>query len=277
MKSQSNKSVTRTKKTTPRKKTTGTKKKAPKKKTTVVKKSGAKKQPTRGKKTATVKKKTTGVKKTTAAKKKTSGKKKIDAKKKTTIVKKTGTKKKAAATKKKTTGKKKAQVAKKVPGKKKLPAKKKPAGKKTRESKSPLVKAPFRAYCGGKPYVFISYSHNDMKNVFNIIKQLHKSGYRIWYDEGIEPGQEWPEIIGSRIVKCKQFLLFMSPFAAKSRNVRNELYLASDEKKEIIVVFLEKTRLLSGIKLQIGTSDSINKYDTTSEEFLKALRALLKK
>jgi hypothetical protein len=64
------------------------------------------------------------------------------------------------------------------------------------EQKAPAVRPPFPAYRGTMPYIFISYSHADMKEVFRIIKQLNSSRYRIWFDEGIEPGNEWPEVVG---------------------------------------------------------------------------------
>ena len=37
-----------------------------------------------------------------------------------------------------------------------------------------------------------SYAHADGEVVFREIQRLHESGYRIWYDEGIEPGNDWP-------------------------------------------------------------------------------------
>jgi hypothetical protein len=51
------------------------------------------------------------------------------------------------------------------------------------EQKAPAVRPPFPAYRGTMPYIFISYSHADMKEVFRIIKQLNSSRYRIWFDD----------------------------------------------------------------------------------------------
>ncbi len=110
-----------------------------------------------------------------------------------------------------------------------------------------------------------------MKAVFSIIKKLHRKRYRIWYDEGIEPGNEWPEIVGKAIVNCTQFLVLMSPHAAMSRNVRNEINLAFTENKNILVVFIKKTNLTEGMKLQIGTMQFINKYELSEREFLEKL------
>ncbi len=44
-------------------------------------------------------------------------------------------------------------------------------------------------YEGEEPHIFISYSHADKLLVYFEIERLHKL-YRIWYDEGIEPGDE---------------------------------------------------------------------------------------
>jgi hypothetical protein len=131
------------------------------------------------------------------------------------------------------------------------------------------------AYKGIRPYAFTSYAHKNMDEVFSIIKKLNRDRYRIWYDEGIEPGNEWPEIVGSAVVNCSQFLVFMSPYAADSRNVRNEINLAFSENKDIIVIFLQKTNLSEGMKLQIGTVQFINKFDLTDRDFYDKLTKVL--
>ena len=90
-----------------------------------------------------------------------------------------------------------------------------------------------------------------MPEVFGVIKKLNESRYRLWYDEGIEPGNEWLETVGRAVLRCPQFLLFMSQAATKSKNVRNEINLAFSEEKGILVVFLEKTYLVSDRKALI--------------------------
>ena len=56
-----------------------------------------------------------------------------------------------------------------------------------------------KPYEGKKDYIFISYSHRDKEQVYPIIEQLQRDGYRVWYDEGIHPGSEWPEIIAEHL------------------------------------------------------------------------------
>ena len=239
-------------KNSPEKKKAAPKKAAPKK-TTTVKKAAAKK--TAPKKTTTVKK---------AAPKKA-------APKKTTTVKKAAAKK--AAPKKTTTAKKAA--------KKKTTTKVSKAVKSTTKKiinsikEIVTLKPPFIAYNGLKPYLFCSYAHEDMSKVFKIIDKINQIGYRIWYDEGISPGIEWPEAIGNSLLKCDQYLVFMTPNAITSRNVRNEINLAYSKNKDLLVVYLEPTRLSGGMQLQLGTVQCVNKYELTNNQFFDIINKVL--
>jgi hypothetical protein len=143
------------------------------------------------------------------------------------------------------------------------------------EKKAPAVRPPFPAYRGTMPYIFVSYSHADMKEVFRIIKQLNASRYRIWFDEGIEPGNEWPEVVGRAVLGCSQCIVFMSPTAVESRNVRNEINLATSADKNIIVIYLKSTPLSEGLLLQIGTVQYYNKYEMADKEFIDKLKRVL--
>lgn len=139
----------------------------------------------------------------------------------------------------------------------------------------PPVKPPIEAYRGNKPYIFASYSHKNMKDVFWIIKKLADARFRIWYDEGIEPGNEWPEEVGKALTGCQLFLVFMSPSAMESRNVRNEINYASAENKGIMVVNLQAAELSEGMKLQIGTVQFINKHEMSDFDFLEKMKKVL--
>jgi hypothetical protein len=141
--------------------------------------------------------------------------------------------------------------------------------------KSPPVRPPVEAYRGSKPYIFASYSHQNMREVFSVIKKLAGSRYRIWYDEGVEPGNEWPEEVGKALLGCSQFIVFMSRSAADSRNVRNEINLATGEDKNVLVVFMEPTDLSEGMRLQIGTVQFMNRFEMTETEFLDKLMRVL--
>lgn len=119
---------------------------------------------------------------------------------------------------------------------------------------------PFHPNIQGRPYLFISYAHRDSDVVFPYLRALHEMGYAIWYDEGIDPGTEWPETIAKNLIGSACVLVFMSPSAAASRNVRNEINLALHEDKPMQIVYLYETALTAGMKLQIGSLQYISAY-----------------
>src|SRR6185503_8171341 len=85
---------------------------------------------------------------------------------------------------------------------------------------------PCKAYTGDGPCAFLSYAHRDAEVVYPEIQRLDVMGYRLWYDEGIDPGNEWPEAVAGALKRCAQFVVFVTDRATESRNVRNEINYA---------------------------------------------------
>lgn len=126
---------------------------------------------------------------------------------------------------------------------------------------------PFEAYRGEEPYIFISYSHKDSERVFADILRLNRQGYRIWYDEGIAPGNEWPEEIAKALSDATVFLVFISPNAIQSQNVRNEINFALNRQKFFVAVYLEETQLPQGLELRMGDIQAIMKWKVKDTYF----------
>ena len=134
---------------------------------------------------------------------------------------------------------------------------------------------PIPAYSGDEPYIFLSYAHKDSARVIQEIDRLNKLGFHEWYDEGIAPGNEWTDEIADALEKSSLFLVMMTPNAAQSDNVQNEINYAVDEKKPFLAVHLEETELRGGVRLQIGTKQAILKYKMSEEEYVfKLVKAL---
>lgn len=79
------------------------------------------------------------------------------------------------------------------------------------------------AYEGNKPYIFVSYAHKDSDFVQPIIAELFEKKYRVWYDEGIAPGSEWPKNIADHLNGCKGAIVFVSESSINSKNCENEV------------------------------------------------------
>jgi len=88
----------------------------------------------------------------------------------------------------------------------------------------------------------------------------HDKGFLIWYDEGIDPGSEFSESIAKHLIAASVVLCFVSPSAVQSHNVRNEIYLAEEERIPMLYVHLEETKLRPGLRLMVGAKQAIYYY-----------------
>lgn len=124
-----------------------------------------------------------------------------------------------------------------------------------------------RPYEGTQPYIFVSYAHKNDAAVLEIIGTRQSRGFRVWYDEGIEAGSEWPESIASHLERAQLVLAFLSPAYLQSDNCRKEMHYALTKKKPVINVYLEQTELSPGMEMQIGNLFALMKYTYPSEEY----------
>ena len=108
-------------------------------------------------------------------------------------------------------------------------------------------------YSGRENYIFVSYSHGDVRKVFPVLRKLQLSGYRIWYDEGINGGENWRKIIASKIEdeKCRQFLLFSSERSTASDHVEAEVRWALKNRKKLTRINLDEASFDSDLEMYL--------------------------
>lgn len=131
------------------------------------------------------------------------------------------------------------------------------------------------AYEGNEPYVFISYAHKDKEQVLPIIQGLQDRGFRVWYDEGIEVGSEWPDFIAEHLERCACVLTFVSRNFGESHNCRQEFTFSQNLHKDNSVVYLEDPEVLrAGLRMQLVNLQALyyKKFDTL-EKLLNELSA----
>lgn len=130
----------------------------------------------------------------------------------------------------------------------------------------------FTPYEGKEPYVFVSYCHRDEVLVAAILNRLHDAGLRIWYDEGIEWGSEWPYEIEKHLLGSQVCLAFYSGEFVASENCRQEVHFALDRKKKLLPVYLEDVKLEFGLGLRSSLCQAINYWKLRDKErFYKLL------
>ena len=123
------------------------------------------------------------------------------------------------------------------------------------------MERPFPAYAGNEPYIFVCYSHEDSVEVYPEISRLRDAGFHIWYDEGITPGSEWPEILAKAINGCSVFLYFITPRGVVSEHCRREANFALEQPCGMLAVHLEPTDLPDGLKLSLSNRQGILRYE----------------
>lgn len=111
-----------------------------------------------------------------------------------------------------------------------------------------------------KSFVFISYSHKDSEIVLQVIKELQNNSYRIWYDDGIDPGTEWDKNIAEHVENCGYFIAFISKNYISSSNCKDELNFARDLEKKRFLVYIEEVELPSEMKMRLSRIQNIHKY-----------------
>ena len=97
----------------------------------------------------------------------------------------------------------------------------------------------FKPYEGTRPFLFVSYAHRQSDAVVETIRILHEKAYRLWYDEGIPAGSDWPANIAQHMELCERVLFFLSQRAMESPNCYSEIRTAVRMDKKILVILLE--------------------------------------
>ena len=121
-------------------------------------------------------------------------------------------------------------------------------------------------YKGQEPYIFISYAHRDGVEVRSVLERMQRDGYRVWFDEGIDPGTEWDEVIASHVKHCGYFIAFVSENYLASGNCKDELNYARDLDKKQLLVYLRPVELPDGMAMRLGRLQNVGKSRYADEE-----------
>lgn len=123
-------------------------------------------------------------------------------------------------------------------------------------------------YEGQEPYIFLSYCHKDAEEVYPLLEQMVRDGYRIWYDDGNRPGDDWLENIAQHLNNCQIFIAIISKQSANSHNCRNEVNFAVEAEKKVIAIVLEEFSMPLGMRLQLGRTHFLKRNEFPSDRML---------
>jgi hypothetical protein len=89
-----------------------------------------------------------------------------------------------------------------------------------------------------QPRLFISYSKQDAEFVRYLAALLKAQGFSIWYDNELNPGEDWWTVLEREIYACDAFIVVMTQAGRSSRWVLRELLLAEKIGKPVFPVLL---------------------------------------
>ena len=125
-------------------------------------------------------------------------------------------------------------------------------------------------YIGTENYVFISYAHDDKEQVYPVLKKLQQMTCRVWYDDGIQGGENWRRIVAGKLqeANCITVLWFHSCASSQSGPVAGELELAQCIHKKIIPILIDDTPLKGE---EILMFPGANRLDIRADAFYEKL------
>jgi adenylate cyclase len=92
--------------------------------------------------------------------------------------------------------------------------------------------------------IFISYSTLDRHLALSLVERLRAAGHSVWIDkQGIGAATSWDTEIVRAINSCTTLVLLLSSSSLASVNVKKELSLAAERKKQIVPVLLDDSKL----------------------------------
>eukprot|EP00937_MAST-01D_sp_MAST-1D-sp2_P003642 g3642.t1 len=77
-------------------------------------------------------------------------------------------------------------------------------------------------YLRAKPHVMISYRHLDAEFAHKIEGALQRSGFKVWIDTAITPGEDWRQDIALAIKKSIAVVFIVTPASVRSRYCKEE-------------------------------------------------------
>lgn len=126
--------------------------------------------------------------------------------------------------------------------------------------------------------IFISYAHKDKKDVIPVIEDLRSCGYDVWYDGGIEAGEDWAGKIGATLESASLMLLFLTCHSIRSANVMREITFAQDHNIPIVTVQIGKVKISEELHRRLMANQMLDLYSyKTYSDLVAALRPALKR
>src|ERR1700752_5353008 len=86
---------------------------------------------------------------------------------------------------------------------------------------------------------FLSYARLDEAIALRVANDLIAAGVSLWVDKyDIRPSQHWDRAVETAVRGCQGMIVILSPHAAASSNVADEVSIAIEDGKELIPILI---------------------------------------
>ena len=120
--------------------------------------------------------------------------------------------------------------------------------------------------------VFVSYARTDRERVVELVERMRSAGIGVWVDEGgIHGASLWGQKIVDAIDASKVMVLMISDSSITSDNVVKELSIASEEKKPILPVYLQRSQLPKSMRYQLAGIQHIEFFEGQEDEAFQSM------
>ena len=120
--------------------------------------------------------------------------------------------------------------------------------------------------------VFVSYARTDRERVMELVERMRSAGIGVWVDEGgIHGASLWGQEIVDAIDASKVMVLMISDSSITSDNVVKELSIASEEKKPILPVYLQRSQLPKSMRYQLAGIQHIEFFEGQEDEAFQSM------
>lgn len=123
--------------------------------------------------------------------------------------------------------------------------------------------------------LFVSYSRPDAELAHTDIDSLSTLNCNFYMEDLIRPGATWHNELTRVMHKAEGLILYMSPAYFASHYCIQELEIALNKGKPLIIVYLRKTVLPSWFALLANKHASIFRYEISQSEYLDHMREIL--
>lgn len=120
--------------------------------------------------------------------------------------------------------------------------------------------------------VFISYSSKDKSIADKVLEGLEKQSVKCWIaPRDILPGKGWTESIPDAIASCKVMVIIFSSHTNESKNIANEVTLASNDNKTIVPFRIEDIKPAKTLAYHLSIQQWFDAFDIPIEEATEKL------